>query len=232
MPGYTPLAGEVGHGPVNDLVTVSTTQLFPLGMMVDAFDEYFGWGRFIYLKSAAAQVVGTQVYWDNAFTATALPNTANQGFPFAVARQPMTAADQFGWYQVEGNCPLKVTASVATGVAIGITGAGTAGANSASKQLLGVRVHQASTFALTKAGSRTQNGSKVIKVPSVSGLFIGLALSGTGVAAGTIASIDAGANEITSTANSTATGTITLTATYTGFVLAGINNPFAQGAIT
>lgn len=231
MSGYVPLAGEVGHGPVSDIFAVDTTQRFPLGMAVDAFDEYFGWGRFIYLKAAATQVPGTVVYWDEAFLATGVPNTANLGIPVAVARQNMSA-NYYGWYQIEGNCPLKVTASVATGVAIGITGVGTAGTNAAGKQLLGVRVHQASTYAITKAAARTLNGSKVIKVPSVSGLFVGLALSGTGVAAGTIASIDAGANEITSTANSTATGTITLTATYTGFVLAGINAPFAQGAIT
>jgi hypothetical protein len=230
MPGYASKAGLLGVGPVNDLFVADTTQRFPLGDVVEAYDAYFGWGRFIYGKAAAAQVVGELVYWDNAFVMTSLPSTAGQGFPFAVCRQKV-AQDGYAWYQIEGNCPVWTANSVATGVATAVAATGKAGTLANGKQLLGVRVHQASTFTLTKV-CETQNGTKIIKVNNVDGLFVGLTLSGTGVGAGTIASIDPSGLVITSSANSTATGVgITLTGTYTGYLLCGINNPVAQGQV-
>jgi hypothetical protein len=69
-------------------------------------------------------------------------------------------------------------------------------------------------------------------VQSVDGLFVGLTLSGTGVGAGTISSIDPSGRFITSTANSTATSSVTLTGTYTNYCLANFVAPFAQGNIT
>ena len=231
MPGYASVSGQLGFGPVADMFTPDTTQRFTLGQVIDAIDPYFGWGRFIYLKTAAATVNGTLVYWDNSYVATAMPSTANLGYPVAVSRQAFSAADQYGWFQLEGNCPIKCSASVATGVAAGLGTAGVLGTNSAGKQVLGLRVHQASTFTITKA-ARTTNGSPFIEVSNVDGLFVGLTLSGTGVGAGTISSIDPSGNRVTNSANSTATGAITLTGTYTGYLLCGINNPFTQGAIT
>lgn len=230
MPGYAQKAGLLGYGPVNDLLVADTTQRFPLGDEVTAYDSYFGWGRFIYGKAAAAQIVGEIVYWDNTYTMTSMPSTANLGYPVAVCRQKVPI-NGYAWYQIEGNCPVAASASVASGVAVGLGTAGKAGTNSAGKQLLGVRVHQASTFTLTKT-AQTQNGSPIIKVNSVDGLFVGLTLSGTGIAAGTITAIDPDGLTITNSANCTATGTVTMTGTYTGYLLCGINSPLTQGAIS
>jgi hypothetical protein len=115
---------------------------------------------------------------------------------------------------------------------VGIGTAGNLGANSAGKQVLNAMVQQASTFTITKANTQTQSGSPVLVVSGVEGLFVGLTLSGTGIGAGTIASIDPSGRFITSTANSTATGSVTLTGTYTGYLLVTVNGAFTQGAIT
>lgn len=232
MPGYAPIHPVVGAQPFNTIFTPDTTQRWQLGMMMDAVDPYFGYGRFVYGKAVAAQVPGTLVTLDNTFTATVLPSTANLGTPVFAAAQNF-AINTFGWYQMEGLCPITTSAAVVAGATVYIGTAGNLTATlAAGKNILGVRVNQIATFTITKANAQTQAGSPVIGVQSTDGLFVGMALSGTGVAAGTITLIDSSGRFITNTANSTATGSITLTGTYTGYCLAGINAPFAQGNIT
>lgn len=232
---YSAIHPVVGHQAFNEVMTPDTTQRFGAGMVLDAMDPYFGAAKFVYLQSGAAENPGQlDVVQDETFVTLALPSTANQGFPFVVARQVMGAANNWGWYQFEGVCPLQVSASVAQGTAIGIgTSAGKAGTNTAGKQLLGVRVLEASTFAITKLGITT-NGDKRLFLTNVDGLFVGLAVSGTGVAASsTIAGIDPSRRFITLNNALTASGGgVTITFTYTGFVLAHLVAPFAQGAIT
>lgn len=234
---YAPVHPVAGLQAINELFTPDTTggsgadgRRFPAGMCVDAVDPYFGFGKFMYLKAGAAHNPGRLVIIsDETMVNADLPNVTLQGFPFLVARQVM-AQNSWGWYQFEGVTPIQTTASVAAGVAVGIGAAGQAGTNSASKQLLGTRVLRASTFTLTKT-AMTTNGSAVIQLTNVDGLFYGLTISGTGVS-GTITAIDASQNRLTLSANATATGTITATFTYTGFLLVHINTPVAQGAIT
>jgi hypothetical protein len=201
-------------------------------MVNDAIDPYFGYGRFVYLKAVAAQVPGTMVSWDNTFIATALPSTAALGRNVAFAAQNF-AINTFGWYQLEGLAPLTTSAAVTAGAAVYIGTAGNlTGTLAAGKNILGVNVTQIGTFTITKANAALQSGSPVIGVQSVDGLFVGLTLSGTGVGAGTISSIDPSGRFITSTANSTATSSVTLTGTYTNYCLANFVAPFAQGNIT
>lgn len=231
MPGFAPIAGTVGVQPFNTLFIPDTTQRWPLGMVNDAVDPYFGYGRFVYAKAVAAQTPGSMVFIDNTFIATIMPSTANLGRNVYFAAQNF-AINTFGWYQFEGMLPASASASVATGVAAGIGTAGNLGANSAGKQVLNIMVQQASAFTITKTNAQTTNGLPQIGVSNVDGLFVGLALSGTGIAAGTIASIDPSGRFITSTANSTATGSVTMTGTYTNFLLVTVNGAFTQGAIT
>lgn len=236
--GYAPVHPVAGIQPINELFTPDTSggaladgKRFPAGMVVDAHDPYFGYGRFIYLKAGAAHNPGRLVMVsDQTFVTADLPNTAILGLPFAVARQVM-AQNSWGWYQLEGVTPIQTVNSVAQGVAVGIAAAGQAGTLAAGKQLLGTRVLQASTFTLTKTGT-TLNGSKRITVSNVDGLFVGLTPSGTGVGAGTIESIDPSQMAFNNSAVSTATGTVTVTFTYTGFLLVHISCPHGQGAIT
>ena len=228
---YSPIHSIVGPQPFNELMTPDTAQRFGGGMAMDAVDPYFGYGRFVYLKAGQAENPGGLVsIGDQTFVTATLASTAGLGFPVLVARQVM-AQNSWGWYQFEGVCPIQASASVAAGVVVGIGTAGKAGANSAGKQLLGMKVLQPSTFALPKQGS-TVNGSPIVQLSNVDGLFVGLAASGTGVAASTITAIDASQRQVTLSANCTANGTATITFTYTGFILVHLNTPVTQGAIT
>jgi hypothetical protein len=231
MPGYAPLEGTVGIQPLNDIFTPDTTQRWTLGEFATGIDPYFGFGEFVYGKAATAMAPGRLVFSSEVFLMTDLPNTALMGRPFAVARANFPI-NTFGWFQIGGLCPIQTAASVATGVAVGIGAAGQAGTNSASKQLLNTYVAQPSTFTLTKNGS-TVNGSTILGLSNIDGLFVGLAVSGTGIPGGTtIASTDPSGRFITLSAAATVTGNATMTFTYTGFLLANIQRPFSQGAIT
>lgn len=233
MPGFLPLTGVIGSQSPNDFWVPSTTQNHPLGYTMRAYDPYFGWGDFVYAKAAAAQETGSLVYFTNAYVATDIPNTANTGFPIAVAKSTM-AQDTFGWYQTAGMAPWSASASVAAAAAFGVTAAGQVGANTAGKQILGARVVGASTLTITKVGqTRLGPNAKTIFLPNVDGLFVGLAVSGTGVGASAkIASIDPGGNYIVVDVDSTAAGTVTVTFTYTGFLQVMFNAAHVQGAIT
>jgi hypothetical protein len=237
---FAAVSPNAGTQPFNDWFAPDTVQRQPLGEVVTAVDPFWGTGKFVYLKSNDAVLKGSLVMWDETYLAALLPNTANQGFPFAVAMAP-AASGTFFWAQVEGRCVYKTNATVAADAAIGIGAAGIAGTNSAGKQLLNTRNRVAATGTKTFTVN-TQNGTGVLYAPSgYDGAFLGMALSGTGIPASTVvAALDPDGKRIyTGSAigtlgdkNSTATGSITLTGTYTGFGSAIINNPFAQGAIT
>jgi hypothetical protein len=230
MPGPAPLYPVVGNTPIGDFFIPDTTQRWTLGEMMDAVDPYFGGGTYVYGKAASAVAPGRLMYPSETWTFTDLPSTAGQGYPFAVAKTNM-AINTFGWFQVYGVCPVQAAQSVATGVAAAVSATGQAGTLANGKQLLNFRVLQASTFTLTKTGI-TLSGSPIIQVSNVDGLFYGLTPSGTGVGAGTINAIDASGRQFTNSANSTATGGgITITFTYTNYILAFIQNPFAQGQV-
>jgi hypothetical protein len=201
-------------------------------MMIDAYDPYFGFGRFVYGKAVAAQAPGTVVTMDNGWVATAVASTANMGKSVYVAAQNF-AINTFGWYAMEGMLPVTESAASTAGSPVGIGTAGNVtGTLVAGKQILNCVCQKNETFTLTKANCNTTNGSPIISVPNVDGLFVGLTLSGTGVGSGTISTIDPSGRFITSTANSTATGSVTVTGTYTGYCLLSFNCPFTQGAIT
>lgn len=231
MSSPSSIPGVLGTQAAGDLMIPDTTQKVALGTSMNFLDPYYGLQTLTYGKAAAIQETGSLTYFDNAWTATDIPNTANLGYPIAVAKAAM-AANSYGWYVVAGLAPWSASASVAAGTAFGITGAGTCGANTAGKQILGARIAVASTGTFTRSVT-TRTGSTTMRATSTAGMFVGLAISGTGIAGGsTIATIDP--DEVTFTTNNAATGTATVTATltYTGFLLVYANGAFGQGAIT
>jgi hypothetical protein len=230
MPGYASYQ-QIGNQPPTDIWTPDTVQKHALGEVFEGYSPDFGWGKFVYGKAAAAQEAGSVVVpTDLTWTMTDLPNTASQGFAVYVARANM-ASGAYGWYQFAGTCPVSASASVAAGAAVGVTAAGQIGAYSTLKAIIGVRVMQPSTYAPTKTGTTT-NGSKDIRLNDVTGLFVGLPVSGTGIAGGsTIAAIDPSGFQITLNNAATASGTVTLTFTHTGFLICNLNAPHCQGAV-
>lgn len=229
--------------PIAAWFVPDTTQRHALGFKVDAYDPFWGYGEFVYGKAAAALNFGNVVVPQAALFSSfdKVPNTANLGQGVLIACNEF-AISTFGWFQKAGIAVVKSTATVAAAAAVGLTGAGTIGANTAGKQVLGYTqlASQTGTKAITNV--QTQNGSAALVCPAgYDGFFLGAALSGTGIPAATVvAKLDPdGKTVYTGSAigtvgdkNSTATGAVTVTATFTGFSIAEIESPFIQGAIT
>lgn len=220
-----------------------TTQQFPLGTRAFGVQQDVsstanvlnaGGGEFIYVKSAAATAVGVPVTMDsNVWTATAVANTANLGTAIGLSANRFTAADQYGWVQVSGQAPVVNNGTFAAGAAVFIQAAGVLSTTvAAGKQILGARSVIAAAATFTKALTKTVTGSTQIRVPNTDGIFAGLAVSGTGIAASTVTDIDVGGNLVTLSAACTASGSVTATFTYTNLGSAHISHPFAQGQIT
>lgn len=220
-----------------------TEQRFPLGTRAVGVQSDFSTtanvlnasGEFVYGKSAAAQAVGVPVTMNsNTYVGTALANTANLGCGVAVAANRFTAADQYGWYQVSGVGPVVTNATFAADAAVFIVGAGQLSTTvAAGKQIIGGRSIIATAATFTKTNSVTRLNSTQLKVTNTDGLFAGLAVSGTGIAASTITDIDPGGNLVTLSAAMTANGVVTATFTYTGYGgMAYPGGALAQGQIT
>jgi hypothetical protein len=236
---YAALHPFTGNQPFNDWFVPDTTQRHVLGTRVAAVDPYWGYGEFLYVKSAAAILKGSLVQWDGDHNGILLVNTANTGFCFGVAMNAIPSGS-YGWIMVAGSAVYKTNATVAAEAAIGVAAAGILGTNSAGKQALGIRNNKSATATKTVTAFTT-SGSALLQTAGYDGFFLGMALSGTGIPASTVvAALGADGRTIyTGSAigtvgdkNATASGSITLTGTYTGYGQGTINHPFIQGAIT
>ncbi len=85
------------------IAVTSTTQLHPLGQVVQAVDPVYGVGEFIYLKGVASTAAGDLVAYDNTAKTTvrAVDDAAKGGGSMAVAMSA-NVASQYGWYQIFG----------------------------------------------------------------------------------------------------------------------------------
>lgn len=236
---YAVTSNLIGNQPFNDWFSPDTTQRFNLGIKVDAVDPFWGWGEFVYAKASGSVAKGLVCVLDDAFLAVGVPNATLQGFPVFVAMAQM-ATLTFGWFMKSGYAVYATTATVAADAAIGITGVGTVGANTAGKQIVGVRNRKSATATTAITGVATTNGSSVLVTKGYDGWFTGMALSGTGIPASTlVAKLDPDGRTVymgsaigTIDKTATATGSVTVTGTFTAFGAGIINSPFAQGAIT
>lgn len=236
----------------------SVPPAFPPGAIIAGYDNYWGGVEFMYcyfnsavapwtpvtIKPSSSLVTGRFV-----FVAAAVANTANQARPMGVAIA-LQAAGQYGWVAVSGLVPVLSTASVAADAALGITGAGTLGATSAGKEIENLVGVLAATTTVTKNVLTTANSPVVLITGNntIDGLFIGAAVSGTGIPSGAVVGLidpdgrrftmyaGPGVSASSTLANATASGGITLTGTYndgTNFYnIVQCNRPFTQGRIT
>jgi hypothetical protein len=228
-----------GNAPTSDFLVPDSVQQQALGTMLTGVDPFWGMGEFIYLKSNDAIVKGSVLTWDQNNVATLVPNTANTGFPIAVAIPGAAAAGTFFWAQVGGLAVYKTNATVAANAAIGVAAAGILGTNTAGKQVLNCKNLISATGTATVTAN-TVLGSGVLVTNGYDGFFVGMALSGTGIPASTVVSrlnsdgrtIQMGSAIGLFDRTATASGTITLTGTYTGYGAGFLNRSFVQGAIT
>lgn len=254
---YFQPANDLGFGTtgMSQTPSPSTIQNFmPAGAIVPGYDNYWGGVEFLYAQASATinawapcALTPALVNGRWQFQAAPVANTANQVRPLAVAIQQM-AANQFGWFAVGGLVPVASNASVATATPLGIAAAGLLGADSAGKEVLNAINIAAATTTVTKNCFVTAN-SPQIRVTgnnTIDGLFIGVAISGTGIPANAVVqtldpdgrtfTISTGPGVAGAPLNATGTGGVVLTGTYndgTNFYnIAHINRPFAQGRIT
>ena len=236
---YAALNTPAGNQPFNDWFVPDTIQRFALGTKVQAVDPFWGWGEFVYGKASGAITPRLLCVFDELFQAVGVPNTANQGFPCCVAMGSMATAT-FGWFMVAGLTPIKAGATVAADVSVGITGVGQIGAFAAGKQLVNARNRIAQTGTKVLTNVQTTNGSGVIVTNGYDGWYLGIAITGTGIPASSVAakldpdgrSVTLGSVVGTFDKTCTATGSISATGTHTGFSICLIAYPFAQGQIT
>lgn len=173
--------------------SVSATQLLPFGTVVRAYDPIMGAGEFMYLQGIASTVVGDVVNY-NSFTGATTRNVAaansNQTLGIAMAA---LIASTFGWYQVSGACIVTNNATAAAGL-VYVVGTGTVTSSAtAGMEIQGSRLLTANSTTFTKTVT-TRNGSTALWVPNFDGLFVGLPVSGTGIAASSViaAGVDGG----------------------------------------
>ncbi len=95
---FYPLTGGVGVQAIN---TKSTTQLHPLGQIIQAYDTTLGVGEFIYLKGVASTAVGSWVTYNGATGTTTLA-VANANGALAVSMTTNTTTASYAWYQIGG----------------------------------------------------------------------------------------------------------------------------------
>lgn len=234
----TPIAGKQQQGY---FYQVDTIQREVLGAVVTGLDAYFGYAEFMYVQfPASAAITQGQIVvvsgfgGSSGYSASVAPTTANTGRSIYVCFNAVAsvASVQYGWVMRSGNAVVKAAASVAAGTTFGIDSstAGSVNANSAGRQVLNAVSIAPSTTTVVKTGNVT-NGSTLVRFSNVDGIVPGLAISGTGVS-GTVSSIDPDNRTVTMSAAATASGSTSVTFTYTGFIVAQIDRPFLQGAIT
>lgn len=203
-----------------------------LGKTSEGADANGYGGTFIYGKAGGNISAGNICVFNADFSAVVCPTTANTGRSIAVALNAMTTG-QFGWFQTAGIAIMTASASVAAGTTIGATTAGNVGANGAGRQVLGAVSVAASTATVVKSCTTT-NGSTNLVTPDTNGWFVGITLTGTGIAASTtVTAMASNGKSVTLNNAMTANGTgVSVTGTYTGFIAAHISRPHIQGAIS
>ena len=115
------IIGAYGGG--QNIDETSTTQKFPLGLVVQGNDidpdTGYGVGEFIYAKGVASTVVGSVALIDTNGWTTSL-GTANDIGQLGCSMS-INVANQFGWYQITGNGVAKGLASLLDNKAVYVT---------------------------------------------------------------------------------------------------------------
>ena len=216
------------------------------GTDYDSTANVANWGdaELVYVSSvqAAAITPGTLVVLDKNFRiAATAASEANTGRPVHVALTNFaigSTTEQYGWVMRSGMCPVKYSVAATTGNVYGGTAGAATPTAAAGVQILNARCLIAGASTFTRSGT-TRNGSSVVKFGNVAGMYVGQAISGTGIpASSVISSIDPNGtwavigSAIGTPVSATATGTVTVTMTNTGYGICQIDRPTFQSQIT
>jgi hypothetical protein len=242
------LSEDFGTTPVFSNSQVQPGTIFsaaPTDGGIDTTANVPNWGAaevmFVVNTSASSFLPGNLVQVDKNFAIAAAATTANTGAPVYVCLSRFTAGNttrQCGWVLVAGICPATFSVAATTGAAFLGTSLNLTPTAAAGKQVLNATTLIAAAGSFTRSVT-TQATSPFVKVARVNGIFVGQAVSGTGIpGASVVSSIDVGGtgfvigSAVGTPVNATATGTVTGTFTHTGYGIVQINRPFVQGQIT
>lgn len=193
---------------------------------------------------AAAILPGTMCHFDKNFRiapTAAAASEINLGKSLVVALTNFgigSTTEQYGWVLISGVTP----ALFSVAATVGAVYAGTAGkltpTAAAGAQVLNAQTLIAAVSTFTRSG-QTKSGSSVVKFPNTGGVYVGQAISGTGIPASSVVSsvLPDGISVLIGSAvgtlvTATATGQVTVTFTNTGYGIVQVTRPFMQGQIT
>lgn len=212
---------------------------------IDTTSNTPNWGvcELLYVVNTSSSTFnpGRLVHIDSNFAILDMPNTANTGRPLYVTLTRFAAGNttrQGGWVLRSGIAPVQYSAAATAG-AMYFAAAGQATPTlTAGKNILNASCLIAASGSFTRT-VQTQSGSSLVKVARVNGVFVGQAISGTGIpASSVVSSIDPSGTAIVigsavgTPVSATATGSVTGTFTHTGFGICHLDRPFVQGNIT
>lgn len=211
---------------------------------LDTTTNVANWGQceLLYVRYTGSSVLlpGRLVTVDHTHAISDLANTAGLGQSCFVTLSRFTAGNtttQYGWVLASGVAPVQYAVAATTGI-VYIGGAGQATPTQANgKQVNNARCVVAAASTFTRSVTTT-NGSSSVKVARVTGVYVGQAISGTGIpASSVVSSIDASGTSfvigsaVGTPVSATATGTVTGTFTNTGYGIVQFQRPFAQGQV-
>lgn len=230
--GYTGIAPGtiVSAAPTDGIITTASVP---------------NWGvcdlLYVVNTSATTFLPGKLVHIDKNFAISEVPSTPGLGRPIYVTLSRFSAGDtttQGGWVIRRGICPITFSVAATTGaVYIGTAGNATPTA-ATGKQILNATTLIAAAGSFTRSVT-TQTGKSLVMMSTVAGVFVGQAISGTGIpASSVVSSIDPGGQGVVigsavgTAVTATASGTVTGTFTHTGYGIVHVENAFGQGQIT
>lgn len=213
------------------------------GKTLVATDAIFGEAEFVLAFGVAGLLAGDAVRIAGNY-ATKRAVAGDRGL-IGISMAANTDPTALSWFCVCGQVPALANAAIAANAPLNLTaGAGALDdAAVAGDGLTGAFAGSATTATVTTKLVSTVNGSPLVQVSDLGGVYVGQGISGTGIpGATTIAAIGMGGNMLGSSgpqagviqlsANATATGTVTGTfAHLVTWFTAMIRYPSVQGAI-
>lgn len=212
---------------------------------IDTTSNTPNWGvcELLYVVNTSSSTFnpGRLVHIDSNLAILDMPNTANTSRPVYVTLTRFSAGNttrQGGWVLRSGICPVQYSVAATAG-AVYFAAAGQATPTlTAGKNILNASCLIAASGSFTRSVT-TQTGSSQVKIARVNGVFVGQAISGTGIPASSVVSaIDPSGTSLTigsavgTPVVATGTATVTGTFTHTGFGIVHLDRAFVQGNIT
>lgn len=219
-----------------------TPFMYPGGRVI-AYDPIFGEAEFVLAYGVASLQIGDAVRIGLNYATTR--TVASIRGLIGISMSANTSTTALSWFCVRGQVPVRAAAAIAADTPLFVTA--TAGslddAVVAGDNVVGAMAVSASGATVGTKVCNTVNGSTELVVPDLNGLYVGMAVSGTGIAASsTISAIGYGGNmlgvagpkagRITLNNAMNATGQATITFAHPAtFATALVTYPVCTGAV-